>query len=133
MKNRNKLFVFLLVSSLFLFSCQALSATPTIIPTSEPLPPPATSIPEQVVIESPVTSETDATEFPIEIGDELRRKLLVDIYERVNPGVVAILVLTVNGNGLGSGFVIDKEGHILTNYHVIEGVSEVEVDFPSGL
>jgi S1-C subfamily serine protease len=133
MKNRNKLFVFLLVSSLFLFSCQALSATPTIIPTSEPSPPPATSIPEQIFIESPVTSETDTTEFPIEIGDGLADNLLVDIYERVNPGVVAILVLTVNGNGLGSGFVIDKEGHILTNYHVIEGVSEVEVDFPSGL
>jgi S1-C subfamily serine protease len=41
-------------------------------------------------------------------------------------------VLTVNGDGLGSGFVIDKEGHIITNYHVIDGVSELEVDFPSG-
>jgi 2-alkenal reductase len=33
---------------------------------------------------------------------------------------------------LGSGFVLDKEGHIITNFHVIEGVSELEVDFPSG-
>jgi S1-C subfamily serine protease len=30
---------------------------------------------------------------------------------------------------LGSGFVIDKEGHIVTNYHVVEGASEIEVSF----
>jgi S1-C subfamily serine protease len=29
--------------------------------------------------------------------------------------------------GQGSGFVIDKDGHILTNYHVIEGAQQVEV------
>ena len=29
--------------------------------------------------------------------------------------------------GQGSGFIIDKEGHILTNYHVIEGARQVEV------
>ena len=29
--------------------------------------------------------------------------------------------------GMGSGFVIDKEGHILTNYHVIEGAGEIVV------
>jgi S1-C subfamily serine protease len=30
---------------------------------------------------------------------------------------------------LGSGFVIDKAGHIVTNYHVIEGADEIEVSF----
>ena len=29
--------------------------------------------------------------------------------------------------GMGSGFIIDKEGHILTNYHVIEGADEIVV------
>mgnify|MGYP003958851681 CR=1 FL=1 len=29
--------------------------------------------------------------------------------------------------GMGSGFVIDKEGHILTNYHVVEGADEIIV------
>jgi serine protease Do len=33
---------------------------------------------------------------------------------------------------LGSGFVIDKEGYILTNRHVIEGADEVSVTFPDG-
>jgi S1-C subfamily serine protease len=31
------------------------------------------------------------------------------------------------GNASGSGFVIDKEGHLLTNNHVVEGASEVSV------
>jgi len=35
--------------------------------------------------------------------------------------------------GSGSGFVFDKDGHILTNFHVVEGATEVEVDFPNGL
>ncbi|HYN04973.1 MAG TPA: Do family serine endopeptidase [Vicinamibacteria bacterium] len=33
---------------------------------------------------------------------------------------------------LGSGFVIDKEGYILTNRHVIEGADKVQVTFPGG-
>ena len=31
--------------------------------------------------------------------------------------------------GTGSGFVIDKEGHILTNYHVVKGADEIEIRF----
>lgn len=58
--------------------------------------------------------------------------LLVALYERVNPGIVAIQTLTAQGSGLGSGFVIDKEGHIVTNYHVVEGADKLEVDFPTG-
>ncbi len=33
---------------------------------------------------------------------------------------------------LGSGFVIDDEGHIVTNNHVIEGADLIEVSFPNG-
>ncbi|MEE9272661.1 MAG: Do family serine endopeptidase [Robiginitomaculum sp.] len=33
---------------------------------------------------------------------------------------------------LGSGFVIDKEGYIVTNNHVVEGADEIEVAFPNG-
>ena len=50
------------------------------------------------------------------------------LYQQVLPGVVAIRT----GNSLGSGFVFDKEGHIVTNQHVIEGTTDVEVDFSSG-
>lgn len=57
---------------------------------------------------------------------------LVGLYEQVNTGVVSIRVLTDSGEGLGSGFVYDREGHIITNYHVVENQTHLEVAFPSG-
>jgi len=56
----------------------------------------------------------------------------VNLYQTVNPGVVTIRVLSEEGSGLGSGFVFDDQGHIITNYHVIQNASEFEIDFPSG-
>jgi S1-C subfamily serine protease len=50
------------------------------------------------------------------------------LYQQVIPGVVAIRTDT----GQGSGFVYDKEGHIVTNEQVVEGASTVEVAFSSG-
>jgi len=50
------------------------------------------------------------------------------LYQQVLPGVVSIST----GNSLGSGFVFDSEGHVVTNQHVVEGASEVEVSFASG-
>ena len=42
------------------------------------------------------------------------------------------VVLIISETGLGSGFVIDKEGHIVSNYHVIEGAENIEVTFMDG-
>jgi S1-C subfamily serine protease len=39
---------------------------------------------------------------------------------------------TQTQESLGSGFVIDKAGHIVTNYHVIEGAKAVNVSFSNG-
>jgi S1-C subfamily serine protease len=58
---------------------------------------------------------------------------LVDLYQRVSPGVVSIIVLNSQGEAEGSGIVYDKQGHIITNDHVIDGATEIEVDFASGL
>ena len=55
------------------------------------------------------------------------------LYEQVSPGVVSLQFTTAEGGGQGSGFVIDKEGHIVTNYHVVSDATELEVHFPSGL
>lgn len=62
----------------------------------------------------------------------------IGLYQRVSPGVVAILTFVDADSfslpvGSGSGFVIDKEGHIVTNYHVVEGADEIQVSFTSGI
>jgi S1-C subfamily serine protease len=69
---------------------------------------------------------------------------VADIYRRSGPGVVQITSTSQGQSGvdvfgnpvqgqaqqaLGSGFVIDKDGHIVTNYHVVQGASRVEVSF----
>lgn len=59
-------------------------------------------------------------------------RLLVELYERVTPGVVSISIVTDQGSGSGSGFVYDKKGRIITNYHVVEGAKSIEIDFASG-
>lgn len=66
---------------------------------------------------------------------------LVSLYEAVREGVVTIWSYEDLGAphndslplGQGSGFVIDAEGHIITNQHVVDGADHIEVDFPSGL
>ena len=67
------------------------------------------------------------------------------IYKQDAPGVVQITATTVTPGqsdplnvfpsapqteqALGSGFVIDKTGHIITNYHVVKGAQKVQVSF----
>jgi S1-C subfamily serine protease len=58
-------------------------------------------------------------------------QVLTTLYERVNPGVVAIWVISSSGINQGTGFVVDKEGHIVTNFHVVADAAQVEVNFPS--
>ncbi len=76
----------------------------------------------------PINDEviTTISKVVIEDGD------LSSLYEEVNPGVVAIRALTEEGGGLGTGFVWDEEGHIVTNFHVVHSATDLEVDFPSG-
>ena len=50
------------------------------------------------------------------------------LYVQVLPGVVAIQTPISEG----SGFVFDSDGHIVTNQHVVEGNSQVEIAFASG-
>ncbi len=50
-----------------------------------------------------------------------------DIYKRVSRGVVFVQAGTVNSGATGSGFVYDKEGHIVTNDHVVEEGTQFSV------
>ena len=66
----------------------------------------------------------------------------IEIYENANKAVVNIttrgvqvdefFLLAVPTEGSGSGFVIDKLGHIVTNYHVVENARELIVTLYNG-
>ena len=91
-----------------------------------------------IVAATPITQSSSASGTrgtSIDVGE---------IYRHSGPGVVQITSTSQGESGtdafgnaqpgqaqqaLGSGFVIDKEGHIVTNYHVVEGASEIEVSF----
>jgi len=61
---------------------------------------------------------------------------LIDIFEKSEPGVVRVNVQRTeqaNGtSGIGSGFVFDKNGHIITNSHVVKNAKKVVVTFLDG-
>jgi S1-C subfamily serine protease len=52
-------------------------------------------------------------------------------YKRDAPGVVQVTASdpTQGSESLGSGFVIDKAGHIVTNFHVVRGAAKIFVSF----
>lgn len=50
----------------------------------------------------------------------------------VGPSVVHLRTHRGPGLGQGSGVIIDKEGYIVTNYHVVEGVNSLEVQLSDG-
>jgi S1-C subfamily serine protease len=58
------------------------------------------------------------------------------LYEGINPGVVNIQVYVerggVSGTGAGSGFILDDEGHIVTNNHVVADARQVTVLYYDG-
>ena len=57
---------------------------------------------------------------------------LAQMYQEVTPSVVYVSVVTRFGGGTGSGFVIDEEGHIVTNNHVVESAEYISVTFVDG-
>ena len=95
----------------------AASALPTPVPAPAPLP---------VQYNGPVSS------------DEVNN---IDLYQRLSPAVVNITSVSFEYNwflepvpqqGTGSGSIIDAQGHVLTNYHVVKDASELSVNLAGG-
>ena len=64
-------------------------------------------------------------------------RVFSEIYNRVAPGVVSITSAARSGEQFfnvsgGTGFVIDTQGHIVTNFHVVDGADRLEISMFDG-
>jgi 2-alkenal reductase len=110
MKTTKRSILALVVLALAMLACQAASL--------QPQQPAAVS--EPVLPVAPIDSNA--------VNPAAEQGGLVALYESVSPGAVAI----ITDQGQGSGFVYDAQGNVVTNYHVIEGATTIEVRFTSG-
>ena len=85
-----------------------------------------------------ISNGHDVTKFGDETTLSTKKSLtLVELFEKSESGVVRIDVDNINsfqeaGTTLGSGFVFDDSGHIITNAHVIDGASNITITFLDG-
>jgi S1-C subfamily serine protease len=111
-----------------------------------------TEMSPSVSASTPLVIVVTPTPLPKEVVVEadVEEQLIINLYARVSPSVVNINVIgEIEGfdhpevpgfpespfpeeffqRGLGSGFVIDTDGHIVTNNHVVEGARRIQVRF----
>jgi len=99
----------IIILTLATMACQLPGLTPRSQPEIETPPPMVVTVP--------------AVDLPTSMDGSLSA-----LYQQVIPGVVSIRA----GLSQGSGFVFDSNGHIVTNQHVIDGESTVEIAFSTG-
>ena len=119
--------------------------TPSPIPTATPQP---TVIPDPIVVEepTPVPESTVVTNGTVSPGELILQTetvfTTVEVVKMLRPSVVHVATRTLLGTGgaalpdilegVGTGIVIDHEGHILTNNHVVEDAQAIVVTLNTG-
>ena len=136
MPMRKKRWLLLLLLILTLGGCSLPSTLSGLInPTSTALPAPtAMPVPTAVPAVSPAPESPAVAEGMFTLEQEI-----IDVYDSVGLGVVNItnrsyaydfFMRPVPQEGSGSGIIYDQEGHVITNYHVIEDATELLVTLP---
>ena len=121
-----KTLILVIVVAIIAAGCREFSVVETPTPVKQPI----------LINAAPTAMPQPLTKpDPLIIASDEVDTLLANIYERANPAVVNIDVAggsDLTEFGSGSGFVIDTDGHIVTNNHVVEGADEIDVTFADG-
>jgi len=119
---RNRIAIGFLLGILVLtgLACNA-SELQTLMTTPSPSAP--TAKPTAVVIVLTPTPVPPGSPSNVDVEEQL----VTDVYARISPSVVCITAQDHFGNCIGSGFVLDADGHIVTNNHVATAIPELLV------
>ena len=94
------------------------------------------SAPGAEEVENPFAPETPPEDIidqaTLEPPESTSPSRFTDVFRAVRNSIVQIQVVTPDGNGQGSGWMYDTDGHIVTNEHVIDGATEVNTRFRTG-
>lgn len=141
-RTRRSLVVLLLAVAMILVGCdtevlQRGQDQPATAAQTAPTPPPSPLLNEaqnkgnsvaQAQAPSPAPSTDDAAALT-NYGE-----IVHSVYTRNKDGVVNLTGAAgaMGGGATGSGFIIDREGHIITNNHVVANMREIEITFADG-
>jgi len=128
-------FAILLAGALFSLGCglSSLLDNPTTSPAAPAVQSNSGAAPAPTLV--PVVLPTA---IPVQ-GYDSEETLLINVFDRVGPSVVFITVqlsggsTATTGEASGSGFVIDNDGHIVTNNHVIDQATKIRVRFSDAI
>ncbi len=134
------------MASLFLAAgCGGGDSAPTPVPLDAPLPaapaptvtPVASVPPPTVQVNGGLASPTSSIQSPQNVAS---LPSISDLVGEINPAIASISVESVSrglffditDQGAGSGMVVRADGHIVTNYHVVQDVRGIRVNLPNG-
>ncbi|MGC9335519.1 MAG: S1C family serine protease, partial [Anaerolineae bacterium] len=102
-----------------------LSEPATSAPTAAEATP---AVPATVIVEVTPTPQPAADAPAVDVEEQL----VIDVYAEVGPAVVCITAPQYFGECIGSGFVIDQQGHVVTNNHVAVAAEQLLVTLADG-
>ncbi|GAC1389465.1 MAG: hypothetical protein NVSMB38_03770 [Ktedonobacteraceae bacterium] len=79
-----------------------------------------------------LTTTTQQPVIPATTGGSSTEAVREAVIAKVRPAIVLVTVTTANGSALGSGEIVNKQGYIVTNNHVVNGANSIQVVLSDG-